>query len=380
MAVRQRKNSRDKKASEKSVNNAYITLNVNVRQKNAGRIPTLVTYRLYRQAEYNIFTSEEEKDRDREIAQKTELFDFLKNSSLFDNSTVRTLYALCFALTNGDDNKDLLTFSEKSTTTHGELGVSEYVCRTLLIKDFTKFIFGCHCLHDRAITVIKDIIKLSTFSCVWNYDITTPSGETEKWRKIGTLIHYEVDIPDAAGRTKEDLLEDIYNRGKMTIIIGRALLHNIEKRFAYIPKALITEWGKNKTQNDLFPLILSETLSLQGNYRDAAYKRRKKVVEENKKYNRTKEEGDRILEEETRKMLTCRIMFKTIAENSAYDYVTKGRWVKMEKQIEANMDFLKNKIYLIEDYKIGGTKGSQKYVEFIYNLDYPQPKKKALKQ
>jgi len=370
MAIKQGKNSGNKKASEISVTPGYVQLKVSDQKKkdSNGRIPTMLTSHLYKQNELTLFTDKEEIDRDREIAQKAEIFDFLSKNSIFDNGTIRTLFSLCFCLTK-DSNEDILNFSKMSAENQ-VIQQSKYVTRDLPIKEFVKFMFGSRGLHDRAIGVIKDIITLSSIPVSWQYEIKDENGETQKWRKIAPFINYEIDIPDANSRDTESVLEDIYNRGTMSITIGRPLLQNLEKRFAYIPKALITEWGKQGTQNELFPILLNELLSLLGNYRDAAFKLKKRLKEENKQNNVSKEEGEEIIKEKIKSALTCRLLFKSIAENSVYDYVTKGRWDRMEDQVRANMNFFRDKIALITEYNISG-RGSNKVVDFVFNIDYP---------
>lgn len=373
MATKQRKNSSNKKAAEKGVTPAYVQLNVRDRKKKEsnGRVPTMLTNHLYKQNDLNLFTDEEEKERDLAIAQKAEIFSFLNKNSVFDNSTIRTLYSLCFCLTKDNDD-DILNFS-KISAENQSIQQSKYVTRELPIKEFVKFMFGSRGLHDRAIGVIKEVITLSSIPVSWQYEIRDKDGNLQRWRKIAPFIHYEIDLPDANSRDANSVLEDIYNQGTMSITIGRPLLQNLEKRFAAIPKALITEWGKEGTQNEIFPILLNELLSLLGNYRSAAYKLKKRVEEENKTNNVSQEEGEKILSEKLKEILTCRILFKSIAENSVYDYVTKGRWDRMEEQVEKNMKFFRDKISLITEFKITG-RGSNKVLEFVFNLDYPVSK------
>mgnify|MGYP006988876836 CR=1 FL=1 len=373
MATQQGKNSSNKKATEKSVTPGYVQLNINARKAKepSGRVPTMLTNHLYKPSEITLFTPKEEIARDREIAQKAEIFDFLNKNSVFDNGTIRTLYSLCFCLTK-DNSEDILEFSRISAK-EKSLKRDSYVTRDLPIKEFVRFMFGSRGLHDRAIGVIKDIITLANIPVSWQYEIKDKDGKTHKWRKIAPFINYEIDLPDGDGRDTDSILEDIYNQGTMSITIGRPLLQNLEQRFAYIPKALITEWGKDGTQNELFPILLNELLSLQGNYRFHAYSTRDRLKEEHKNDNISKEESCKIIEEKMKEMLTCRIKFKTIAENSTYDYAAKRRWDRMEDQVRANMNFFRDKISLITEYDITG-KGSEKVVVFVFNTDYPTMK------
>jgi len=373
MATQQGKNNSNKKATEKSVTAGYVQLNVNARKskESSGRVPTMLTTHLYTPSKITLFTPKEEIDRDKEIAQKAEIFNFLNKNSVFDNSTIRTLYSLCFCLTK-DNSDDVLEFSRISAK-EKSLKRDSYVTRDLPIKEFVRFMFGSRGLHDRAIGVIKDIITLANIPVSWQYEITDKDGNNQKWRKIAPFINYEIDLPDGDGRDTDSILEDIYNQGTMTITIGRPLLQNLEQRFAYIPKALITEWGKDGTQNELFPILLNELLSLQGNHRFYAYKLRDRLKEEHKKENISKEDSERIIEEAMKRELTCRIKFKTIAENSTYDYAAKRRWDRMDEQVRANMNFFRDKIALITEYEITG-RGSEKVVEFVFNTDYPTMK------
>ncbi len=375
MANKQRKNIGNPKASEKGVTPGFVQLKVNDHRKREanGRIPTMMTSHLYRQNELTLFTEAEEKERDLEIAQKAELFGFLSKNAVFDNSTIRTLYSLCFCLTKDDDD-DILNFSKLASESKN-IPVSKYVTRVIPIKDFVKFMFGSRGLHDRAIGVIKDIITLSSIPVSWQYEIKDKDGNTQKWRKIAPFINYEIDLPDANSRDLNSVLEDIYNQGTMSITIGRPLLQNLEKRFATIPKALITEWGKGGTQNEIFPILLNEMFSLIGNYRSAALKLKKRLEEEHKKNSIAEHESKKIIDEKLKEILTCRILFKSIAENSVYDYVSKGRWDRMKDQVEKNMVFFRDKIALITYFHLGG-KGSNQYVDFIFNLDYPILKEK----
>ena len=249
MAIKQGKNKGDQKTPEKSVATGFVKLKV-TDHKNSnsnGRIPTMLTTRLYKQTEVDLWTDQELVDRDRKIAEKAEIFSFLKNSSAFDNSTVRTLFSLCFCLTNEND-EDVMNFSKK-TSTELDIPLSHYVTRNIPIKEFTKFMFGTRGIHDRAINVIKDIITLSSHAVAWEYEIIDADGKTQKRRKIAPFIIYEIDLPDANNRDVNSVLEDIYNHGTMSITIPRLLLHNLEKRFAYIPRTLITEWGKDGKRN-----------------------------------------------------------------------------------------------------------------------------------
>ena len=373
MAIKQGKNKGDKKTPEKSVATGFVKLKV-TDHKNSnsnGRIPTMLTTRLYKQTEVDLWTDQELVDRDRKIAEKAELFSFLKNSSAFDNSTVRTLFSLCFCLTNEND-EDVMNFSKK-TSTELDIPLSHYVTRNIPIKEFTKFMFGGHNLYKRSISVIKDIITLSSHAVAWEYEITDADGKTQKRRKIAPFIIYEIDLPDANGRDVNSVLDDIYNHGTMSITIPRLLLHNLEKRFAYIPRTLITEWGKDGTQNEIFPLLLSELLSLLGNYKDAALKIKKKLKAQHKEDNVPEEESGKIIEEKMKEALTCKILFKSIDDNSVYDYATKGRWDRMDEQVRKNMEWFKDKIHLITEYNIIG-KGSKKEVVFVFNMEYPKDK------
>ena len=71
--------------------------------------------------------------------------------------------------------------------------------------------------------------------------------------------------------------------------------------------------------------------------------------------------------------LTCKILFKSIDDNSVYDYATKGRWDRMDEQVRKNMEWFKDKIHLITEYNIIG-KGSKKEVVFVFNMEYPKDK------
>jgi len=115
MATQQGKNNSNKKATEKSVTAGYVQLNVNARKskESSGRVPTMLTTHLYTPSKITLFTPKEEIDRDKEIAQKAEIFNFLNKNSVFDNSTIRTLYSLCFCLTK-DNSDDVLEFSRIS--------------------------------------------------------------------------------------------------------------------------------------------------------------------------------------------------------------------------------------------------------------------------
>ena len=380
MAAKQGKNKSNKESSEQNVTTGFVQLKVKDRKNRSsnGRIPTALTTRLYKQTDETLFTDEDIKKRDRLIAERTEIFGFLKDSSVFENSTIRTLFSLCFCLTNEND-EDIINFSRTSST-GVDIRRSDYIHRTIPIKEFTKFIFGGNSLHSRAITVIKDIIKLSSHSVAWQYDsdkIDEKTGKPERRTKIAPLLIYEIDVPDAGGRDSKSVLESIYEQGTMSITITRVLLHNFEKRFAYIPKALVTEWGKDGTQNELFPLLLSELLSLFGNYKDAALKIQKKLKIQHKEENISEKESDEIINEKVKEALTCTILFKSIAENSVYDYVTKGRWDRMEDQVCKDMEWFKNTIHLITEYRIVG-RGSNKEVVFVFNMDYPSANKTML--
>lgn len=370
MATKYRKNiGNDKEPEKRGLATGFVQLKVNDRKNNNsnGRIPTVLTNRLYKQTEVDLWTAEEIIDRDKTIAEKAEIFSFLKDSSVFDNSTVRTLFSLCFCLTNEKD-EDVIKFT-KETSSKIEIPVTHYVTRDIPIKKFTKFIFGTTNMHDRAISVIKDIITLSSHPVSWEYEIKDENGNITKRRKIAPFLIYELDLPDAGNRDKDSVLEDIYNQGKMSITIPRILLHNLEKRFAIIPRTLITEWGKNGTQNELFALLLSELLSLLGNYRDAAYKIKNKLKAQHKRDKVSTQESEEIISEEIKKALTCKLLFTSINENSIYDYASKGRWNRMKDQVTKNMEWYRDKINLITWFQIIG-KGSKQEVVFEFNIDY----------
>ena len=224
---------------------------------------------------------------------------------------------------------------------------------------------------------MRPIDKTDLFSQPDSDKIDEKTGKPVRRTKIAPLLIYEIDVPDAGGRDSKSVLESIYEQGTMSITITRVLLHNLEKRFAYIPKALVTEWGKDGTQNELFPLLLSELLSLFGNYKDAALKIQKKLKIQHKEENISEKESDEIINEKVKEALTCTILFKSIAENSVYDYVTKGRWDRMEDQVCKDMEWFKNTIHLITEYRIVG-RGSNKEVVFVFNMDYPSANKTML--
>ena len=370
MATQQGKDSSNEKALKKGVTPGYVQLNIKDRETKEpnGRVPTMLTSHLSKPNELTLFTEKEEIDRDKQIAQKTEIFDFLNKNAVFDNGTIRTLYGLCFCITKYN-SEEILEFSRLSVEQQN-IKPSRYVTIELPIKEFVKFMYGSRGLHDRAISEIKNIITLSSIPVSWKYKIKDEDGIEKTWRKIAPFINYEIDIPDADGKNTESILEEIYNQGKMAITIGRPLLHNLEQRFAYVPKLLITEWGKDGTQNELFPVLLNELLSLLGNYRHAAKKLKKRLEEENRNSGTSQEEGESLINDKIKQALTCKILFKTLAKNSSYDYITKGRWDRMEAQIRANMNFFKDKISLITEYAISG-RGSSKYVEFVFNMEYP---------
>lgn len=370
MATQQGKNSSNEKALKKGVTPGYVQLNIKDREAKEpnGRVPTMLTGHLSKPNELTLFTEKEEIDRDRQIAQKTEIFDFLNKNAVFDNGTIRTLYGLCFCFTKYN-SEEILKFSRLSVEQQN-IPLGRYVTIELPIKEFVKFMYGSRGLHDRAIGEIKNIITLASIPVSWKYKIKDKDGNEKTWRKIAPFINYEIDVPDADGKDTESILEEIYNQGKMAITIGRPLLHNLEKRFAYVPKLLITEWGKEGTQNELFPVLLNELLSLLGNYRNAANKIKKRLEEENKHNGTSQEEVEILIKDKMKQALTCKILFKTLAQNSSYDYITKGRWDRMDAQIRANMNFFRDKISLITEYTISG-RGSNKLVEFVFNMEYP---------
>lgn len=372
MAIKHRKNlGNDTEPEKKSLATGFVQLKVNDRKNDSnsnGKIPTVLTSRLYKQTEIDLWTDQDIIDREKEIAKKTEIFSFLKDSSVFDNGTVRTLFSLCFCLTNEKD-EDVIKFS-KETSSEIDIPSTHYITRDIPIKKFTKFIFGTMNMHDRAISIIKDIITLSSHPISWEYEVTDKNGNIQKRRKIAPFIIYELDFPDAGNRDKDSVLEDIYNQGTMSITIPRILLHNLEKRFAIIPRALITEWGKNGTQNELFALLLSELLSLLGNYRDAAHKKIAKLKAKHKRENISTKDSEVIIAEELKKALTCKILFSSINQNSIYDYATKGRWNRMRNQVIRNMEWYRDKIHLITWFEITG-KGSKQEVVFEFNMYYP---------
>ena len=100
MAAKQGKNKSNKESSEQNVTTGFVQLKVKDRKNRSsnGRIPTALTTRLYKQTDETLFTDEDIKKRDRLIAERTEIFGFLKDSSVFENSTIRTLFSLCFCL------------------------------------------------------------------------------------------------------------------------------------------------------------------------------------------------------------------------------------------------------------------------------------------
>ena len=286
-----------------------------------GRVSTMLTTHLYQQAESTLFTSNEEAERDRKIAEKAELFCFLNKKAVFNNSTIRTLFALCYWFTKSVDD-DILRFSKMSSEQQN-IEVTSYITKNIAIKDFVKFIFGSRGLHDRAIGVIRDIITLANITVSWQYEIKDKEGNKQKWRKIAPFINYEIDLPADSGKDTNGILEDIYNQGMMSITIGRPLLHNLEKRFAYIPEKLITEWGKDGTQNELFPMLVNELLSLHGNYKYYAHSAIKRVQIEQVESGAGREACEHIIKGKTKELMTCRLKFITIAENSVFDYTTR---------------------------------------------------------
>ena len=373
MATQSGKSKRNKETPKKAVNNNFVKLSVHGhKQAEAhGRVPTMLTKHLYQQNELTLFTEEEERERDLKIAQKAEIFSFLNKKSVFDNSTIRTLFSLCYCLTKDNDD-DIFEFSKLSSTTMA-INESQYVTREIPIKEFVKFMFGSRNLHENSLGVIKDVIRLSSIPVSWTYERIDDEGNPQTWKKIAPFLRYEIDIPVEGDNNSDSVLEKIYNQGTMRITVGRALLHNVEKRFASIPKALITEWGKEGTQNELFPVLLNELLSLIGNYRFHALKLRERLQAEHRKNKIPKSESDKILKEKIKKMLTVRILFQSIADNSVSDYAKKRRWNRMRDLIDKNMRFFRDKIELITEYHIEG-KGSKQAVEFVFNLDYNSSK------
>jgi hypothetical protein len=338
------------------------------RKAAVGKVGTFITKHI-KSEEPTLFDEKEIADRDKAIALNpaNAIFGY-SGKKRFSNTEMRILYALCYGLT-AEESADVTTFIDKAEK-QKDIPTSQYVGRRINLKDLCHFVFGDRRAKNLK-SLIRDIVGLGSIPIKWTYDITDESGSPQKWLKIAPLLIYDINIPIVEGNKPsiEEAINEIIEDGYIDVTFTRPFLQGIRNRFAYVPKALITQWGKKGTQSELFSYLLNEFLSIHGNYRKAAIDARKAAVIQARKDKLSAEQREALKSERVKRALTGNFLFSSIKASLETDYETERKGAKFEKQLRAAMDFFKNEIHLITEYQIVGVRKNKKLV-FVFNYDY----------
>jgi hypothetical protein len=371
-----------------------------------GAIGKFVTKTIAERREKTLFDTAEQIGRDKELeSYSKEGINFIDER--YSNSATRTLYGLAYVISFDNDKEEVKAYREKALFDK-ELGRA--IQGRIELKQFSDLLFGEH--RKRFISmIIRDIMQLQAIPIAWNYTI-----QGELWTDIGAIIKahisYKRDELDKAvkeqyggelsprevavamrkfafGDTRiypltdkeqfivNGVVEAISKKGYIDIDFERPFFQG--KYFSYIPQKLLTEWGKGgATQNDVFPVLLSELLTISGNYRYWAGKARGAARKEAKEAKKTTEETKALIEYREKAVLEGELLLRTIDQAATNGYFFKKRnYARLEKYVKDTMIFCKDTIALITDYHFEG-KGQSEKVVFSFNPQYGKPPKEDI--
>lgn len=330
--------------------------------KDVGRVPNLILTNIPRR-EPSLFDEEEVIAREEALAKMHNAFDFL-DSRRYDYSETQTLLALCYLCSN-DEGEDILKFIGE--TENENIAQSKYVSRRILLKDLSHFIFNDRkAVHVNAI--LKDILSLGAIPLKWIYELKDDRGRKQTRMKIAPILWYDIDIPIVDGRklTMDEVAAKIAEDGYIDVTFGRPFFQGITNRFGYIKKRVITDWGSGGTKNSdpltrLSPLLLS----WQYQFRKASEKARGAAIAEAKKDKLSREQREALIEERVKAALTRDLTLSYINGLLKYDFFKARQYDRLRKQVQAVIDFYKDKGLLLDGY-LGG-KGRDTKVYFVFN-------------
>lgn len=340
---------------------------------NVGRVPNFVLTTIPK-AEPTLFTTEEEKARDEALSKMRAPFDFL-DSRRYDYSETQTLLALCYLCSN-DEGEDIIAFIDE--TKKENIPKSRYVTRRIFIKELSRFIFNDRkAVHVNAI--LKDIISLGAIPIKWIYELKDDQGREQKRMKIAPILNYDIDIPIVDGRklSMDEIFEKIAEDGYIDVTFGRPFFQRISDRFGYITKGIINDWGSNGTRTVTFVRLSPLLLSMQWQFRLAAIKARGKAIGEAKKDKLPKEQREALIAERERAALTKDFRLSTINDlvkseekdgSIKNDFFGNRQYSILKEQVQAVINFYKERDLLLEGYFSG--KGKDMKVYFVFNPNF----------
>lgn len=374
--------------------------------KDTGKIKSFITRRLQDPPKAaSLFDEEEILGREEAIrnAQETGIEYMDKR---YTNSATRTLYGYSYVISQ-DDGEDIREFEKSSINKEGkgtyiEIPRSQYITRRIPIGEF------CHTLFkDRRTThikmIIRDTFQLSATNVAWIYK----DKDNKRRMKIAPILHCEYDFPlsdiDEALKAKygtrttegevttawnkflfysekskytisekeqdiiDLIIETIKKQGYINITFGRPFFQGLS--FSYVPELLLTEWGKDGTKGEIFPLLLNHLQTLRPIFLRTAKKARNRVFGEAKKDKLTPEQREAALAEAEVKALTGDILLQTINDRLETDYFVNREYTKLKELVDSAMKFCQDKIGLISKYWYSG-KGKNIKLHYTFNKTY----------